>query len=50
AAARLNGITYSKFIRALKDAGIALDRKILADVAVRDAATFTRIVEVAKAQ
>ena len=48
AAARLNGITYSKLIRALKDAGIALDRKILADVAVRDAATFTRIVEAAK--
>ena len=48
AAARLNGITYSKLIRALKDAGIALDRKILADLAIRDAATFGRIVELAK--
>jgi large subunit ribosomal protein L20 len=50
AAARLNGMSYSKLVRGLKDAGITLDRKILADVAVRDAATFTRIVEVARAQ
>ena len=49
AAARLNGLSYSKLIQGLKLADIALDRKILADVAVRDAATFTRITEVAKA-
>ena len=40
AAARLNGLTYSKLISGLKDAGVDLDRKILADIAVRDAATF----------
>ena len=49
AAARLNGITYGKFIEALKTAKIDLDRKILADLAIRDAATFARIVAVAKA-
>src|ERR687893_1588840 len=50
AAARLNGLTYGKFIHGLKTAGIALDRKVLADIAVRDSATFTRIVEVARGQ
>ena len=40
AAARLNGMTYGKLISGLKHAGVALDRKILADIAVRDAATF----------
>jgi large subunit ribosomal protein L20 len=48
AAARLNGITYGKLIAGLKKAEVALDRKILADLAVRDAATFGRIAEVAK--
>jgi|SRR5262245_37759458 large subunit ribosomal protein L20 len=48
AAARLNGLSYSKLIRGLKDAGVTLDRKILADICVRDAATFARIAEVAK--
>jgi large subunit ribosomal protein L20 len=48
AAARLNGITYGKFIAGLKKAGVDLDRKILADLAVRDAATFGRIAEVAR--
>ena len=48
AAARQNGLTYGAFIHGLKRAGIALDRKILADLAVRDAATFGTIVEVAK--
>jgi large subunit ribosomal protein L20 len=48
AAARLNGLTYGRFIAGLKKADVALDRKILADLAVRDAATFQRIVEVAK--
>jgi large subunit ribosomal protein L20 len=50
AAARLNGLTYGKLVSGLKAAGVALDRKILADIAVRDAATFARIAEVAKAQ
>ena len=48
AAARLNGITYGRLIQSLKKADIEIDRKILADLAVRDAATFGRIVEVAK--
>jgi large subunit ribosomal protein L20 len=48
AAARLNGITYGRLIQGLKKADIELDRKTLADLAVRDAATFRRIVEVAK--
>jgi large subunit ribosomal protein L20 len=48
AAARLNGLTYGRFIEGLRKADVALDRKILADLAVRDAATFQRIVEVAK--
>lgn len=49
AAARENGLTYSALIRGLKGAGVALDRKILADICVRDAVTFARIAEVAKA-
>jgi large subunit ribosomal protein L20 len=49
AAARLNGISYSRLIHALKQADIELDRKSLADIAVRDPETFTRIVETAKA-
>jgi len=48
AAARQNGISYGRFIAGLKTAGVAIDRKILADIAVRDATTFTRIAEVAK--
>jgi large subunit ribosomal protein L20 len=48
AAARLNGVTYGHFIAALKDAKIDLDRKILADIAIRDAATFSAIVAVAQ--
>jgi large subunit ribosomal protein L20 len=48
AAARLNGLTYGRLVNGLKIAGIALDRKVLADIAVRDAATFARIAEVAK--
>lgn len=49
AAARLNGMSYSHFINACKQAGIDLDRKILADLAVRDPAAFTRVVEQARA-
>lgn len=48
AAARANGLTYRAFIHGAKKADIALDRKILADLAVRDSATFTRIVELAR--
>ena len=47
AAARLNGITYGKLIAGLKKANVDLDRKILADIAVRDSATFATITEVA---
>jgi len=49
AAARVNGLSYGRLIQALKVAKIDLDRKILADIAIRDAATFARIVAVAKA-
>ena len=48
AAARLNGMTYGRFIAGLKKANVELDRKILADLAVRDTATFGRIAEVAR--
>ena len=49
AACKLNGMNYSTFINGLKKAGIALDRKILADMAVNDAAGFAALVEKAKA-
>ena len=48
AGCRLNGINYSKFINGLKKANIELDRKILADLAVNDATTFTSLVQKAK--
>jgi large subunit ribosomal protein L20 len=48
AAARQNGLTYGRFVAGLKKAEVALDRKILADLAVRDAATFAKIAEVAR--
>jgi large subunit ribosomal protein L20 len=48
AAARINGLSYGKFIAGLKKANVDLDRKTLADIAVRDAATFGRIAEVAR--
>ena len=50
AACRQQGISYSRFINGLKRAEVELDRKMLADLAVRDAAAFNRLVEVAKAQ
>lgn len=49
AAARLNGISYSKFMHGLKEAGIDLNRKVLADLAIHDAETFSNLVEQAKA-
>jgi large subunit ribosomal protein L20 len=48
AAVRAHGISYSRFIAGLKATNIELDRKVLADLAVRDSATFGRIVEVVK--
>ena len=48
AAARLNGMSYGTFMHGLKLAGVELDRKVLADIAVRDAETFTRFAEVAR--
>jgi large subunit ribosomal protein L20 len=48
AAARLNNISYSKFISGLKKAGIALDRRVLAEIAIKDPDTFTKLAESAK--
>ena len=48
AAARSHGLTYSQLIRGLRTAQVEIDRKILADIAVRDDGTFGRIVEVAR--
>jgi large subunit ribosomal protein L20 len=48
AAVRANGMTYSRFAEGLKAAGIGLDRKILADLAVTDEKTFSSIIERAK--
>ncbi|EAH7888086.1 50S ribosomal protein L20 [Campylobacter coli] len=48
AACRLNDLSYSKFINGLKKAGIELDRKILAGLAMNDAAAFAKIAETAK--
>jgi large subunit ribosomal protein L20 len=49
AAARLNGLSYSQFIHGVQAAGIELDRKVLADMAVRDAEAFSAVAEAAKA-
>ena len=49
AAARMNGTTYSKLMDALKKNGIELNRKVLADMAVNDAAGFAKLVEKVKA-
>ncbi|MDN5364613.1 MAG: large subunit ribosomal protein [Eubacteriales bacterium] len=48
AAARMNGISYSRLINGLKKAGIAVNRKMLADLAVNDAQAFSQLVELAK--
>src|SRR4051812_21007805 len=48
AAARINGISYSRFIQGLKAANVTIDRKMLADLAVRDAEAFAAIAEIAK--
>jgi len=48
AAARLHGLSYSVFMNGLKKAGVVVDRKILADMAVNDPAAFAKLAEVAK--
>jgi large subunit ribosomal protein L20 len=49
AAARENGMTYNRLIQGLKAAGVEVDRKVLADIAVTDAPAFAALVEVARA-
>ena len=49
AGARLNGLSYSRFINGLKKANIEIDRRVLADIAMHDAAAFTALTEKAKA-
>jgi large subunit ribosomal protein L20 len=49
AAARANGLTYNRFVQGLKAAGVEVDRKVLADLAVSDAVAFAALVEVARA-
>ncbi len=48
AAARLDGLSYSRFIKGLTAAGVALDRKVLAELAVSDPAAFSQLVSVAR--
>ena len=48
AAARMNGLTYSKMIAGLKKANVAINRKMLAEIAVSDPTAFTKIAEIAK--
>ena len=50
AAARINGLSYSKFMYGLKLAGVELNRKVLADMAVNDAAGFATLAELAKSK
>jgi len=49
AAARQGGLSYSRFMYGLKQAGVELDRKVLAEMAIEDANAFAHLVEVAKA-
>ena len=48
AARRANGLSYSQFMHGLSEANVALDRKVMADIAVRDEAAFARLVDVAR--
>jgi large subunit ribosomal protein L20 len=50
AAARLSGLSYSRFVHGLKLANVQVDRKVLADIAARDLAAFAKLADVAKAQ
>lgn len=49
AGARANGMSYSTFMNGLKKAGVLLDRKVLADIAINDKGAFTELVKIAKA-
>ena len=49
AAAKMNGMNYSTFLNGLKKAGIEINRKMLSEIAIADAAAFTKLVETAKA-
>jgi large subunit ribosomal protein L20 len=49
AGARANGMTYNRFVQGLKAAGVEVDRRMLAELAVNDAAAFATLVEVSKA-
>ncbi len=49
AACRINGVNYSSFMNGLKKAGVDLNRKMLSEIAIHDAAAFTQLVEKAKA-
>jgi len=49
AASRANGLTYNRFVQGLKAAGVEVDRRVLADLAVTDAVAFAALVEVARA-
>lgn len=49
AASRQNGMSYSTFMNGLKKAGVDLDRRVLADIAINDASAFSQLVETAKA-
>jgi large subunit ribosomal protein L20 len=48
AGARLNGLSYSRLMHGLKQANVTLDRKVMADIAVRDASAFAALVDVAR--
>lgn len=50
AAARMNGISYSRFMNGLKQAGVDINRKMLADMAISDASAFGQLVEMAKSK
>jgi large subunit ribosomal protein L20 len=50
AAARENGLSYSKFMNGLSKAGVGLDRKVLADLAVREKSSFSKLAEMARTQ
>ena len=50
AGARLNGLSYSRFIHGLQQAGVVINRKMLADLAVREKADFAALVELAKSR
>lgn len=50
AAARMNGLSYSRFMNGLKQAGVDINRKMLADMAVNDSGAFGQLVEVAKSK